>query len=192
MFIIVLDWRNILKSIKKILSILLIFTLLLTTACVKEQRRKMYANISPKDLYIDQDNININFVMVHNDVLTSMLKEDTPFFYIKDNSFDISGSNDPNVIYITADALEGTTKADIDLFLSMALTYIGFACSEQNNKYKTPSIDETGTYLDFGSVYNEYDLSIKITIEGKDYLVNEYIKAGKKIPVDSRYWMNLE
>lgn len=180
------------KSIKKILSILLIFTLLLTTACVKEQRRKMYANISPKDLYIDQDNININFVMVHNDVLTSMLKEDTPFFYIKDNSFDISGSNDPNVIYITADTLEGTTKADIDLFLSMALTYIGFACSEQNNKYKTPSIDETGTYLDFGSVYDEYDLSIKITIEGKDYLVNEYIKAGKKIPVDSRYWMNLE
>ena len=180
------------KNIKRLTSILLVLVLLMSTACVKETRKKMYANISPEDLYIDQNDIRINFVMVHNDVLTSMMKEDTPFFYIKNNSFDISGTDDPKVIYITADTMEGTTKQDIDLFLSMALTYIGFACSEQNNKYKNPSIDETGTYLDFGTVYNDYDLSIKVTIEGKDYLVDQYIKAGNKIPIEPKYWKDLE
>ena len=113
----------------------------------------------------------------------------TPFFFVVENGFVISGTNDPKVIKIELTCLEGTTKADVDLVLSMALNYIGIFASEQLFKYKAPQLGDDNTYLDFGTVFNDYDLSVKV-VDVKDKTIEEfYTKAGNKIPIDPRYIM---
>ncbi|MDO5850739.1 MAG: hypothetical protein Q4P14_05935, partial [Methanobacteriaceae archaeon] len=154
-----------------------------------------YANVAP-ETNIAKDRVGLDFVEMHNSIIDQMSEEYLPFFFIKKDGFDISGSNeDPKKIIITADCLNGTKQQDVDLFLSYVLLAIGANASEQDFRYKKPTEVEDGdvegtfiTYADFGTVFNDYALVLKVTIEGKEYMYNMEIKAGQPIPISSKYW----
>ena len=178
------------KVLKSIISIAMIITII--TSCnalsVRNTSLRSYSTEDPQKRTPPM-NTGLEFVELHNDVLTSIMGQYTPFFFVVENGFVISGTNDPKVIKIELTCLEGTTKADVDLVLSMALNYIGIFASEQLFKYKAPQLGDDNTYLDFGTVFNDYDLSVKV-VDVKDKTIEEfYTKAGNKIPIDPRYIM---
>ena len=187
--------------IKKIVSILVLVSILFT-GCVKPQIVRNYSGLAPYSIgkQIDPESIEIDFNQVHNEVLTFIMDEAkrswSNFFFINNGQFDISGSNDPKSITITLECMEGTTTGDLDLFLSLVLQLIGYSCSEQNHKYSKPTYDSSiNAYTDFGTVYSDYDLIVKATIEATSNkpastLLDLEVKAGTKFPeeIDPRYW----
>lgn len=175
-----------------LLFLLIISTISTLSSCnlirVRNTSIRNYSAEDPRDKNMPI-NAGLDFVELHNDVLTSMLGQYTPFFFIVNDGFVISGTNDPKVITINITCLEGTVKQDVDLVLSMALNYIGIYSSDQLFKYKAPNMDSDNTYIDFGTVFNEYDLSVEVK-DTKGGIINSfYTKAGNKIPVDPRYIM---
>lgn len=181
---------------KIIVCVIMIISMMSLCACAKEHMDiGNYANVPPKT-GVSKESSGLDFVEMHNTIIDEMSQEYLPFFFIKNNCFDISGENeDPKKIIITADCLDRTTKQDVDLFLSYVLIAIGQNASEQNFKYKAPTEIEDGdvegsfiTYADFGSVFNEYALVLKITEDGKNTIYNMEIKPGEKIPISSKYW----
>ena len=172
---------------KKKLAVFLFLFLTILTSCVqKNMRRRDYSGFNPLTAKPEYD--GLDFVALHNDVLTYMMSEKTPFFYVKENTFDISGSNSPKVINVKAICLNGTVEEEAKLFLSMVLNYIGYVSSEQVSEYEQPKMDRTNTYIDFGTVFNDYDLDIDVKDDKGNILVKTYVKAGSHIPVEPRYW----
>ena len=130
---------------------------------------------------------DLDFVTMHNFVIDYLTSEVMPFFFVKDNSFDISGDNEKKSITITCTCLKGTTIDDLDLFLSMVLNGIAMNASEQDYRFKTPSVANDGTYLDYGNVFDTYELRINAVTEDNKVLRNDTFKAGSKISIDPRY-----
>ncbi len=171
---------------KKRIYIILCFIMLILVSCVEKNPRRNYSNFNPLTAAPEFD--GLDFLSLHNDVLTAIMSEKTPFFYIKQDSFDISGSNDPKVIVVKAVCLNGTVVEEADLFLSMVLNFIGYVAAEQDGKYLPPTMDNSNTYIDFGTVFTEYDLDLDITDDNGKVLVKKHIKAGDKIPIEPGYW----
>ena len=131
-----------------------------------------------------------DFLEMHNYVIDGLMSDETPFFYIVNNSVYIDGDNDKKDIKVTCRAQDGTSVHDLDLFLSMVLRLIGESASEQDYKFKAPEIDvnDNNAYKNFGTVFDTYNLSFDCKLENGGVLRDDYIKAGTKIPVEPRYW----
>lgn len=130
---------------------------------------------------------DLDFVVMHNFVIDYITSEVMPFFFVKDNSFDISGDNEKKTITVTCTCMNGTTLSDLDLFLSMVLNGIAINASEQDYRFKYPTTDNDGTYLDYGNVFDTYDLKIHAELENKTVLRDDTFKAKSKILIDPRY-----
>ena len=69
----------------------------------------------------------------------------------------------------------------------MALNGIALNAAEQDYRFKSPNVDNEGTYLDFGTVFNVYSLQINATCDDGTVLMDKVFKAGEKITIDPRY-----
>lgn len=187
---------------KKILSILLVLAMVLSlSACAKEHispKVNYSGNTIPPDMDVAEDkDIKFNFIEMHNYVMEQLAEVYNPFFFIKENEFDIDGRDDDEEKYIsiTANTLKKTSKQDVDLFVPWILIYISENASVQNFKYDPPATEidheEDGSafnvYTDFGTVFKDYDLKVKITREDGVTLYDLTVKKGQKIPFNSTY-----
>ena len=132
-------------------------------------------------------NYGLDFTEMHNYVIDSLQSELTPFFYIVNGKFDISGDNDKKEIVVKCTCLNACVPEDVNLFFSYVLNLIGINASEQDYKYKAPSVSADGTYLDFGTVFNSFDLRLFADKESGDVIRDTYVKKGEPIPIDPRY-----
>lgn len=181
---------------KRVLCVFLAVFMFIMAGCAKRHAGTGEYVPAVPETGISKAEIELDFTEMHNAIVDEMMEAYLPFFFVRKDGFDISGSNeDPKKIIVTADCLKGTTKEDADLFISYVLGSIGANASEQNFKYKAPTEVEDGdlegtfiTYSDFGSVFNEYALVLKISVEGTDYIYNTEYPAGSTIPISPRYW----
>lgn len=174
------------KTMRFTLFFIVLMISFLLSSCKKEV--EIPKSIDTPDLTINSSDGDIDFILLHNGVLTNLMSEANPFFYIKEGEFDISGDNDNKNILIKCTCINGTTVEDLDLFLSRVLCFIGIECAEQNFKFKTPIVSKEGNYQSFGTVFDTYSLEFDCKTENGTILRSEKIKAGEEIPVDPRYW----
>lgn len=133
------------------------------------------------------DDYNLDFVVMHNYVIDYLSSEVMPFFFVKDNSFDISGDNVKKNITVKCTCMNGTTITDLDLFLSMVLNGIAINAAEQDYRFKNPTVSNDGTYVDYGNVFDTYELKIYAELEDKSVLRDNTFRPGSKISIDPRY-----
>lgn len=136
---------------------------------------------------IQTGDYDLDFTIMHNSVIDYLSSEYMPFFFVKENGFDISGDNTNKSITLTCQCIDGTTYEDVSLFLSMALNGIALNAAEQDFRFKSPTVDKDGTYLDYGTVFNTYSLKIDATRDDGYKLVDKTFKPGEKITIDPRY-----
>ena len=147
----------------------------------------IYGTRTP-DLSIPTGDYELDFVDMNNYVIEYLNSEFMPFFFVKSNKDGLlSGDNEKKLITITCVCTKGTTVNDVDLFLSMLLNGIGFNSAEQDYRFKNPTVGPDGSYTDFGTVFNIYDLKIDAKDEDGKVLHDDYIKATERIPIDPRY-----
>ena len=132
-------------------------------------------------------NFGLDFVEMHNYVIDGLQSELNPYFYIVNGSFDISGDNEKKEIVVKCTCLNGCVLSDVDLFFSQVLNLMAINAAEQDNKYKAPTVAEDGVYLDFGTVFNSYDLRLFADLQSGDILRDTYIEKGNTIPIEPRY-----
>lgn len=136
---------------------------------------------------IQTGDYELDFTIMHNSVIDYLSSEVMPFFFVKENGFDISGDNKEKLIKITCQCLDGTTIEDLNLFLSMALNGIALNAAEQDYRFKSPTVDSEGTYVDYGTVFDVYSLQVNSSCDDGTVLMDKLFKAGEKITVDPRY-----
>ena len=176
---------------KKAQIVSILALILALTSC--EARRlpvyNKYRRVNPDEIINPVNTDELDFEELHNDVIDGMLTMKNVFFYIEENGFVVSGSNDPKMIEVELVCSEGVNKNDVELVYSMALNLIGNYCAQQNFKYKAPTLGNDNVYKDFGTVFNDYALKLYAKDIKGNIIYNEYIKAGNKIPVDPQYIM---
>ena len=147
----------------------------------------LYGTRKP-DLELPTGDYQLDFVDMNNYVIEYLNSEVMPFFFVKSNQDGIlSGDNDKKLITVSCVCAKGTTVNDVDLFLSMVLNGIGFNAAEQDYRFKNPTVGTDGSYVDFGTVFNVYDLKIDAKDENGTVLRNDLIKATERIPIDPRF-----
>lgn len=144
------------------------------------------ANVEPPKTEKPSGEYNLDFISMHNSVIDYVAESGLPFFFVKEGQFDISGDNEKKYIKLTCECIKGTTIEDLDLFLSITLNGIGLNASEQDYRFKAPSVKD-GTYVDFGTVFNTYGVQIDAKVEDGTVLRNIKVEPGQRIPVDPRY-----
>lgn len=130
---------------------------------------------------------DLDFIEMHNYVIDSLQSDVTPFFYIVNGKFDISGDNENKLIVVKCTCLDNCVQEDVDLFFSYVLNLISMNAAEQDFRYKAPTVSSDGTYMDFGTVFNSFDLRLFADKESGNVLRDTYIVKGNTIPIDSRY-----
>ena len=171
-------------NVKKILALIILGTLLVSCSNRKELD---LSNVQPPKMEKMEGDYNLDFTAMHNYVIEELQADLTPFFYIVNGSFDISGDNEKKEITVKCKCMDGCVENDVDLFFSMVLNLISYNASEQDYRFKAPSLDNNGTYIDFGTVFNYYDLKLYAEKESGEVLKNLIVTKGYKIPIDSRY-----
>ncbi len=147
----------------------------------------MYGTRIP-DLSLSTGDYELDFVDMNNYVIEYLNSESMPFFFVKSNKDGVlSGDNEKKLITVTCTCTKGTTVNDVNLFLSMLLNGIGFNAAEQDYRFKNPTVGSDGSFTDFGTVFNIYDLKIDAKDEDGNILRDDYIKATGRIPIDPRY-----
>ena len=166
--------------------------LLLIFSCVacKKQEKITYSQETPETAVLAEKEPELDFVEMHNYVIDTISSNANPFFFVKDGKFDISGTNDPKAIKISCVCINGTVEQDVNLFFSLVLNNIGFNAAEQDFRYEKPKTDGDGTFISFGTIFNDYDLELHAENEDGTVIVDKKIKAGEDIPVDPRYWID--
>lgn len=173
----------------KIVSIMAL-VLFLTACQVKTLPRfNNYRQVDIEELMTPTTKQEINFEELHNDVIEGMLTMKNTFFYIADNGFKVSGSNDPKEIKIDLICIEGVGSAEAELIFSMALNLIGNYCAQQDFRYKAPTLGDDNVYKDFGTVFNDYALKLHAIDTKDNVLFDANVVAGAKIPIDPQYIM---
>lgn len=139
------------------------------------------------DQSIKTGDYDLNFVIMHNYVINYISQEFMPFFYIKNNSFDISGDNEKKIISVKCTCVSGTVVDDVDLFLSMVLNGIATNAAEQDYRFKAPSVSSDGTYIDFGNVFDVYALKIYADVEDNTVLRDDFYQPKAPIPINPKF-----
>lgn len=173
---------------KRVIFVLFLLSCLLFSC----KRADDYSQINARDPRFDiaPQNYKLDFTEMHNFVIESLQSEVTPFFYIVNGKFDISGDNDKKEIVVKCTCLERCVLQDVDLFFSYVLNLISINAAEQDSKFRAPSFDDEGTYLDFGSLFDTYSVRLFADKESGSVLRDTYVKNGEKIPIDPRYILN--
>lgn len=172
--------------IKKLIVLNLFFVLCLLASCKKTVDYSKIKTTAP-ELRQLPGKYEIDFLEMHNYVIDSLQSETTPFFYIVNGKFDISGDNEKKEIVVKCTCLDGCVQDDVDLFFSYVLNLMSINASEQDYKYKAPTMSDDGTYTDFGTVFNSFNLRLFADKESGGILRDTYIVKGEKIPIDPRY-----
>ena len=170
-------------------SLLVLMLLIAITSLSSCKKDIDYSKLSAEkpNQELKTDAYDLDFVVMHNYVIDYLSSEVMPFFYVKDNSFDISGDNANKTITVKCTCVNGTTVEDLDLFLSMVLNGIALNAAEQDFRFKNPTVSKDGTYMDFGCVFDTYTLKIDAKLEDNTVLRNYTFKPGEKITIDPRY-----
>ena len=174
------------RIIKKILFFVLVCIFYVSCNNREIDYSSMEVDAPIKDVD-SSDEYRLDFVSMHNFVIESLQAELTPFFYIVEGGIDIDGNNEEKLIELRCKCLDGCVESDIDLFYAYVLNYIGINAAEQDYRFKSPRVDSTGTYIDFGTVFNVYNLKLYCESESGEIIYNKYIKSGSEIPIESRY-----
>lgn len=171
--------KNIFKPKGLISLIFLCFVVCICSSCTSSTPEYRGPAINPiKDA--QTADVQLDFVELHNFVIDHLKNDYTPFFYIKEGEFDISGDNEKKEIVLSFNCIEKTTEQDAALFVVWVTKLIGNGAADQYTKYK-PSTNET-----FGEIFNDYTLVIDGKLEGKKF-INKTIKPGEEMPYDARY-----
>lgn len=172
------------------LFLLVICVVMSLFACKKEVTIPVIEPGDAPNLTYNEGEYNLGFNTMHNFVIDTVTEMNAavPFFFVLENQFDISGDNDQKYIKVTLKCMDQTTIEDVDLLLSLILNAIGTNASEQDFRFETPEIGDDGSYTNFGTVFDEYDLILDVTKESGEELRKVTIKKGTEIPIDPRYW----
>lgn len=173
----------------RIVGILALIMILTSCEARKLPVYNKYRRVNPEEIISPVNTDELNFEELHNDVIDGMLTMKNTFFFIEENGFVVTGSNDPKMIEVDLTCAEGASKTDVELVYSMALNLIGNYCAQQNFKYKEPTLGSDNVYKDFGTVFNDYALKLYAKDTKDNIIYNENIAAGSKIPVDPQYIM---
>lgn len=173
----------------KRLSLFFLMLIISLTSLVSCKKKIDYSRVVSEkpDLDLKTGEYDLDFDAMHNYVIDYLSSEVMPFYFVINGSFDISGDNSSKVISVRCTCMNGTVLSDLDLFLSMVLNGIALSASEQDYRFKKPSVLSDGSYGDYGTVFDVYGLKIYADLENKAILRNDSFKPGDTIPIDPRY-----
>lgn len=168
---------------KKFSSVFLLLLIGLTLISCKP--RKDYSNLknaTPPDVSYMKGDYELDFNDMNSYVIDYLQSETMPFFFIKNNKNGVlKGDNNTKTIELFCTCLNGTSQNDLDLFISMALLGIAYNASEQDFRFKPPKSND-GFYVDFGNVFNVYNLKIDAKDESGNVIRNDFIQATNRMP----------
>lgn len=118
---------------------------------------------------------DMDFVQLNNDVIDVFSRKTDIFPFIKD--LEIDGNNDQKTIEVKIDVHQGISDEAIQVLLSDVTKQIANNAYIQDFRLK--KADDT----QFGSVYDIYSYTYKVTSDGET-LYDETIPAGGEIPLD--------
>lgn len=125
---------------------------------------------APADAPYDMD-----FDQLNDDVIDSFSKTHVVFPFVK--SMEISGNNDTKNIEVDIDIQEGVADEAVQVLLSDVTKKI------DNNAYIQDFRIKKADDTQFGSVYDIYSYTYKVTCDGET-LYDETIQQGSEIPLD--------
>lgn len=125
---------------------------------------------APADAPYDMD-----FDQLNDDVIDSFSKTHVVFPFVK--SMDISGDNSAKNITVTIDIQSGVADHAVQVLLSDVTKKI------DNNAYIQDFRIKKADDTQFGSIYDIYSYTYKVTCDGES-LYDETIQPGDKIPLD--------
>lgn len=125
---------------------------------------------APADAPYDMD-----FDQLNDDVIDSFSKTHVVFPFVK--SMEISGDNDTKNIEVDIDIQEGVADYAVQVLLSDVTKKI------DNNAYIQDFRIKQADDTQFGSVYDIYSYTYKVTCDGET-LYDETIQPGTEIPLD--------
>lgn len=125
---------------------------------------------APADAPYDMD-----FDQLNDDVIDSFSKTHVVFPFVK--SMEISGDNDTKNIEVDIDIQEGVADYAVQVLLSDVTKKI------DNNAYIQDFRIKKADDTQFGSVYDIYSYTYKVTCDGET-LYDETIQPGTEIPLD--------
>ena len=125
---------------------------------------------APADAPYDMD-----FDQLNDDVIDSFSKTHVVFPFVK--SMEISGNNDTKNIEVDIDIQEGVADEAVQVLLSDVTKKI------DNNAYIQDFRIKKADDTQFGSVYDIYSYTYKVTCDGET-LYDETIQPGTEIPLD--------
>lgn len=117
----------------------------------------------------------MDFDQLNDDVIDSFSKTHVVFPFVK--SMEISGNNDTKNIEVDIDIQEGVDDYAVQVLLSDVTKKI------DNNAYIQDFRIKQADDTQFGSVYDIYSYSYKVTCGGET-LYDETIQPGTEIPLD--------
>lgn len=118
---------------------------------------------------------DIDFDQLNDDVIDSFSKTHVVFPFVK--SMEINGDNDAKNIEVDIDIQSGVGDYAIQVLLSDVTKKI------DNNAYIQDFRIKKADDTQFGSVYDIYSYTYKVTCEGET-LYDETIQQGSEIPLD--------
>lgn len=117
----------------------------------------------------------MDFDQLNDDVIDSFSKTHVVFPFVK--SMEISGDNDAKSIEVDIDIQEGVDDYAVQVLLSDVTKKI------DNNAYIQDFRIKQADDSQFGSVYDIYSYTYKVTCDGET-LYDETIQPGTEIPLD--------
>lgn len=117
----------------------------------------------------------MDFDQLNDDVIDSFSKTHVIFPFVK--SMEISGNNDTKNIEVDIDIQEGVADEAVQVLLSDVTKKI------DNNAYVQDFRIKKADDTQFGSVYDIYSYTYKVTCDGET-LYDETIQPGTEIPLD--------
>ena len=117
----------------------------------------------------------MDFDQLNDDVIDSFSKTHVVFPFVK--SMDISGDNSAKNITVTIDIQSGVADNAVQVLLSDVTKKI------DNNAYIQDFRIKKADDTQFGSVYDIYSYTYKVTCDGES-LYDETIQPGDEIPLD--------
>ena len=117
----------------------------------------------------------MDFDQLNDDVIDSFSKTHVVFPFVK--SMEISGDNDTKNIEVDIDIQEGVADYAVQVLLSDVTKKI------DNNAYIQDFRIKQADDTQFGSVYDIYSYTYKVTCDGET-LYDETIQPGTEIPLD--------
>ena len=117
----------------------------------------------------------MDFDQLNDDVIDSFSKTHVIFPFVK--SMEISGNNDTKNIEVDIDIQEGVADEAVQVLLSDVTKKI------DNNAYIQDFRIKKADDTQFGSVYDIYSYTYKVTCDGET-LYDETIQPGTEIPLD--------